>query len=311
MAGRYQKRSDGAAAVRNLAIVFGLGVASFVLGFFVLAKMLPSSHTSASTASPPPSTETPPVSASKSGVPSSAASSPASLPSPHVSPPPAESGPLLTTEDKSAAPPSDETKPIQGASDPPVLSDKKSGDHVEVETRRAETGSKSETPPSEETVSPGKTDEARPAEDPPPRRRRRKRSHEALQSPSTPDEARSDARVSVPKETGTETLPSPKSSRRTRAGSEGVSESAETTNTGSATKRLYRVQVNVYASEAAARQEVDVLQDKHVRARVRKVVREGKTYYSVQHGAFSSKEKAQTAKDKLKEQGIEGYITER
>ena len=333
MAGRYQKRNNGMAAVRNAGIVCVLGLVSFVIGFFLLARLLPAGNVASST--PPPvegGTTTPAANTPVATV----TTTPTTVASPkgEVAPPPreakkdADSGPLLLSDDQNAKSPSEEVRPIQ-QTQPDLKTDPKTepaterlskpeennGDKKTTEpdprpdtsTRsRAETGAEG-TKKSEVDTEPKKKESVS-------KRRQHKKSRSVLQPATEPDAPATAPKTTDPTETilPERTTRSVRRTHTTAPPTKGDEQSPPAeTNAKANVRRLYRVQVNVYSTEDAAKKEVDNLLDKHVTAHVRKIIREGKTLYSVQQGAYRTKEKAQAAKDKLREQGVEAYITGR
>lgn len=74
--------------------------------------------------------------------------------------------------------------------------------------------------------------------------------------------------------------------------------------------KLHRVQVGVYSTRESAEGALGALQGQGVQATVRRVKRNGRSYYSLQSGAYKRKESAEAAREKLKEVGQDAYITE-
>ena len=325
------------AAVRNVGIVFVLGLVSFVIGFFLLARLLPAGNVASST---PPPVEAGTITSAANTPVATVSTTPTTTASPkrETVPPPRESkkdvedsGPLLLSDDQNAKPPSEEVRPIQKTqtdqkTEPTTErtpgSEENNGDKKTTEPdSRSDTSTRSEARAGGESVGKAEANVEPKTKEGTPRRRRSKKSRSVLQPATEPDAPSTAPKTTDPVESASPTAPerTSRSVRRNRATGlttppstkgEEPSPSVET-NAKESVRRLYRVQVNVYSTEEAAKKEVDNLLDKHVTARVRKVVREGKTLYSVQQGAYRTKEKAQAAKDKLKEQGVEAYITGR
>ncbi len=76
------------------------------------------------------------------------------------------------------------------------------------------------------------------------------------------------------------------------------------------TPRRHRVQVGVYSTKESAEVALIELQARGIETKVRRVSRNGKTYYSLQSGSYKSKESAEAKRQKLQDAGQDAYITQ-
>ena len=342
MTARYQKQNNGNPLIRNVAIVVALGALSFVLGFFVLAKLLPAGNNSnANNSSNLEAKNTPqtasvvtttPIKAIPPSTSDTTKRAPSDASKPIIKP---ESGPLLVTEDPNAKATvsTEDTKPLQHSSEaltvepkPTERSDARSQDVPKSDVTPKDNRTEQKSSPTSDEANSEKTavnEEKKttsPELPPTPKRRRHKKSRAVLSplSPETNPES-TETKVASASKTAAETLSdkTEKPTRKPRATADTTEKPATealktdtATNLKSTAKRLYRVQVNAYSTEAAAQHELDSLADRHIKARVRKVTREGKTLYSVQYGAYRNRDQAQAAQGKLKEQGVDSYVSQ-
>lgn len=278
--------------VRWLLGVIGLGVVSFVIGFFLIAPMLPSgrqaeaesqagipagttgNENTASHAATTPAQEPKPILTAPSSPAVSTANRP--LPGPSIDP---------TTEDNTQSPGQPDSPPQGVIPSPPSQNNDQTGDAA------ANSPAKANTDSNDTSSSPRHR-----------HHRRHSKDQATVQTPATPD---GDTATSKPDssdsqtQTPTETT-SPADTQHTGVG-------APTTQ--SAPDGPYRVQFGVFSTREAAEQEAQHVKDKGFRASVHTYTQDGRTLYRVQNGVYKDRARAETARQRLSDSGLDSSLS--
>ncbi len=265
--------------VRNIGIMLGLAVLSFVVGFFVLGKILPSNQTPLK-----PDTQVAMNNVSSQPVKNALADNSVIVEAPMTS---------KTPVVRQLAPASVDPKANRsGALDRgPVLD---AADDVKTGVVAADTQKprKLESEPVRAaTATPQGAEQAEVIEQHPARRRHRKlkpalpAQEVAAADSSATDETGDSKPDSMPDTTGSDVTPSKKSS-------------------------LYRVHLGSYHTKEAAAKQMELAKDKGFDTQVLPVTRHGKTMYRVQLGAFKDRDRADGEKQRLHEAGLDARVAD-
>lgn len=292
--GARGRSHSGASFLRSLLLLTLLGCLSFVLGFFVIARVVPgiSKQDSNSTPSSNVTGDVPPPQSSQS--PPTVASEPRTSPSvsPFHSAPPANSPTMQAHSNApgpSIDPMDDEGAAVQkpGSPDEPVAGDTRG--HV----TRANHETPSVTAMDTKTGAAAETIKAR-------RKRRRAADNPHLQTPANPDDAGDGATTSA----GSETPGAAASTDQASGGTAANPDSAASTASGS-----YRVQLGVFATRAKADEVAGQARSKGFDIYVKRYrSRSGKRLYRVQQGIYQDREHADEVRQQLQDSGLSASV---
>ncbi len=265
--------------VRNIGIMLGLAVLSFVIGFFVLGKILPSNQTPLK----------PDAQVAMNNVPSQPVKNALADSGVTVETPIAPKTPVVRQPAPTSVGPKANRSgaldrgPVLDAADDVktgvVATDTQKPRKLEPEAGRAA------------TAAPQRAEQAEVIEQRPARRRHRKlrpappAQEVAAADASATDETGDSKSDSMPDTTGSEATPSKKSS-------------------------LYRVHLGSYHTKEAASKQMELAKDKGFDTQVLPVTRHGKTMYRVQLGAFKDKDRADGEKQRLHEAGLDARVAD-
>ncbi len=263
--------------VRNIGIMLGLAVLSFIIGFFVLGKVLPSNQLPAKS-----DTQVARNNVINQPVKSSLPENGAPIETPVVEKP--------STVQKRVAPPTIDPKANKaGALDRgPVLDAADEVKPSEVsdtqKPRKLESGAGNST-------AVASNDQNGVIEQRPVHRRHKKRKaappvqEVAAADASATDESGDTKPDSMPDTTGSDEISTKKSS-------------------------LYRVHIGSYHTKEAASKQMELARDKGFDTQVLPVTRRGKTMYRVQLGAYKDKDRADGEKQRLHEAGLDAKVSD-
>lgn len=265
--------------VRNIGIMLGLAVLSFIIGFFVLGKILPSNQT-------PPKSDTQVAmnNVASQPVKNALADNGVAVETPLTPKSPVVRQPASTPVDPKANRSGVlDRGPVLDAADEVktgvVATDTQKPRKLELETGRAA------------TVAPQGAEQAGVIEQRPARKRHRKLrpsppvQEVAAADASATDETGDSKPDSMPDTTGSDVTPPKKSS-------------------------LYRVHLGSYHTKEAASKQMELAKDKGFDTQVLPVTRHGKTMYRVQLGAFKDKDRADGEKQRLHEAGLDAKVAD-
>ena len=263
--------------VRNIGIMLGLAVLSFVIGFFVLGKILPSNPSPLK-----PETQVAMNNVSSQPVKNALADNGVNVETPMTPKTPVVRQPSPTSVDPKANRSGVlDRGPVLDAADDVktgvVAADTQKPRKLEPETGRAP------------TVAPKVAEQAGVIEQRPARKRHRKLKlvtpPQEVADASVTDETGDSKPDSMPDTTGSDETPAKKSS-------------------------LYRVHLGSYHTKEAASKQMELAKDKGFDTQVLPVTRHGKTMYRVQLGAFKDKDRADGEKQRLHEAGLDAKVAD-
>ena len=310
---RSKYASESSFTVKNIAIatlgILGVGAFSFLLGFFVLARLVPGGQKIPEQPGASAVPVTPAESRASSASPPQTAANPAPRQTVVTAPPAPVAGPSIDPGDDSA----DKTQPA-GSPDDTVKPVRTSGsrDSAETQTSRKIVGTDDSPnvptkPGDESTLSITPPDANTPVKAPiTPRRRRHKTSTSDVQTstmPDAPNETAPPANDTTASKDTVDIGSKPAADDVTRA----VSAAPPLAASGD---KKYRVQLGVYSTRA----EADILAQRAnssgVSVSVHAVKKGGVTLYRVQQGVYRSKTAAQAAGKRLSEKGFDVYVAD-
>lgn len=280
-------RVAGQTVVRTLGVFVVMGVVSFLIGFFVIARLLPVNQSSegknAATVSTDASGNTGTTSPPATRVMHSAGARPPHKP-PVVNTPAVVPGPTIDPANDSLQ------KPDQPDSTPdPATAPENNGDTSGASPDSAVAPS---TPASESGAAT------------PRRGHRRKHGKKAAPDTVQPAETPDNAHTGDTNDNSTDTNQGDQTGDTgadARHAGEGKTTSAEP-------RGLYRVQLGVFSTREAAQQEAKRIGDKGFETSVRAFSRDGRTFYRLQHGVFRDRSHAEAAKQHLSDAGVDASI---
>lgn len=263
--------------------VLGALVAFFCFGFFVVARLYPTKATESNSTKQEPVTQS--------------ANSPAPAPSQ-----PQESSSLPPSQERRRnlkEGPTLEAEPDKGAGLPSSSTGQDSGTTPDNAENRDDANSDPERKNSERRSRKNRDGEGDAVQEPTPleRKPREKRRREN-------DTERKNSEETAPSEERKEENKTDEQNTREAQAETPAPKPEETS------PRLHRVQVGAYSTREAAETALTDLQSHGIEAKVRRVKRNGRSYYSLQSGAYKSKESAEAKRQKLQDAGQDAYITQ-
>ena len=282
-------RTTAVNIVRNIGIMLGLAVLSFVIGFFGLAKLLPASQTPLKPSVQIAANNVTQVPNRTVSIDTPVKTKTPEAPARAITQPAGSAPPVKTVPEK--------TTPVRG----PVLdASDNSGNSIpsapaDTQKPRNLDGATSQTPtPTPATsvsggVNPPGTIEQQPRK----RRRHKKRILSTPTDTASADSEKTNSEESVT--TNPDSAPDESSSEESKP--------RERTS-------LYKVHLGAYQSKEAANRQREVAKEKGFDTQVLPVTRNGRTMYRVQLGAYKDRDRANTAKQSLDDAGLSGKVTE-
>ena len=301
---------------RTVGIFLGLAVLSFVLGFFVLAKVVPGAPRSPM-ASALPATDVPAPISAETGVPRDIARTAGTAPEHGATPtqvgsakdapkPRIGRGPSLDPETDAPAPSDSAGVQAPRKVGPDGLSASSSTDSTK-ESAASGDAPDGPAPKSALTVQT--------------KHRRRASAHKSARTSNSPDDAvtGSDETTSDASESATA---KPPKSRRTSASADENDDNADANAAGpersgpsnsddsAGRGTLYHVRLGSFHSREAAENEVERARAKGFPTRVVPVTRHGHTLYRVQAGAFRDRDRAEAIRQSLQDASLDASVSE-
>ncbi len=307
---RSKYASESSFTVKNIAFatlgILGLGAFSFLLGFFVLAKLVPGGQKTPEQANasaiPIPPAESRTASASPPTAPD-----PTPRPSTVTAPPAIAAGPSIDPGDDGA----DKTQPA-GSPDDTSKPVRSPGSHDSADPQASRRGVATDNSvdvpakPTDETTHVVTPSDENASDKASTTRRRRRKSTTADVQPSTMPDTLTDTAPATDTTSGKDTVDigsKPVADDTTRA------VAAVPTSALSPDKK-YRVQIGVYSTRAEADALALRANTSGVPVSVHAVKKGSATLYRVQQGVYRSRTAAQAAGKRLTEKGFDVYVAD-
>jgi cell division septation protein DedD len=301
---------------RTVGIFLALAVLSFVLGFFVLAKLVPGAPRTPM-ASVLPATDLSSPGSPETGVPADNSRDVRSG-SGHATTPAQVATSHKTTRTKSGLGPS--LDPENGAPMPAESTEVQAPRRVNPDGKASRTPS---DPPSDTASTGDASDEQKPKPTLTARTKRRRHavSHKTEKVDVTSDEATTGSDESTSNASDSASA-NPRRSRRAATSADDNNDnsdasSAEPDRSGPNKKEdtsgrgtLYHVRLGAFHSLEAAHDEVERARAKGFPTRVVPVTRRGRTLYRVQAGAFRDRDRAEAVKQSLQDASLDASVSE-